>query len=519
MCLNLYSFVNNPFTENASIDFDKLYKISYEQQRLMDDLVDLEIEKVNEIIEKIQNDNEPEYLKQTELRLWEKVRKQAENGRRTGSGITALADMIAAMNYSYSSDEGLNLAEKVMSTKMKAELDCTIDLAILRGPFEGWDNTKESMMGNFNCGANSFYTNVINKFPEQWERMIEYGRRNVSWSTIAPTGSVSLLTDTSSGCEPVFKTFHTRRRRINPSDENSRVDYIDKKGEKWQEYPVLHPKFKEWLKINHPDIDINVLYPEEIDKLFRESPYHKNEAEDIDWRRRLEMQSILQRYTTNAISSTLNLRENIPISEVDAIYSAGHKLGLKGVTIFREGSKPGVLVSNKDEEFVQHDAPKRPKDLACDIYHLQARGNRWTVLVGLYNDKPYEVFALEGQTAKKHDKGTLSKNKSGEYSLSVSEDEDVTIHPNITENMSDVEEAMTRLISTALRHGAKIDFIVEQLEKTQGDITSFSKAISRTLKKYATEVRGQQCEDCGSSNIILEEGCSTCVDCGSSKCG
>lgn len=538
MCLNLFSVVDNPFTDKAEINFDRLYKLSYEQQRLMDNLVDLEIEHIERIIEKIESDSEPDEIKQTELNLWKNIRNTAKAGRRTGSGITALADMLAAIGLKYDSDEALKVVGKVMHTKMEAELDCTIDLAILRGSFKGWDvnlemNADGAAIKNY---GNNFYKLIREEFPNQATRMQKFGRRNISWSTIAPTGSTSIMAklidncNSSSGCEPLFMPFYMRRKKVNPSDEDSRVDFVDQNGDSWQEYPVLMGGFKDWIQTNYIDIidnditDVSKLSKERLNELYQESPYYKATANDIDWRKRLEIQSVLQKYTTNAISSTLNLREDISLEEVKDIYEAGYDLNLKGVTIYVEGSRSGVLVdsSKKDkDEFIQLDAPKRPDYLECDIHHLTAKGNKWTVLIGLFDDKPYEVFALEGTIAGNYNKGTLSKKASGKYNLNISNDEDVTIHPNITEGMTDEEKVITRLLSTALRHGAKPQFLFEQLEKGDGTIISFTKALARTIKKYISEddlVERAKCSDCKSTDLRFEEGCLKCNNCGSSKC-
>jgi len=342
----------------------------------------------------------------------------------------------------------------------------------------------------------------------------------------APTGSVSILCGTTSGCEPLFMPFYMRRKKINPNEEGVRVDFTDQNGDTWQEFPVLHPKFKNWInyKSMFGDIIEENWTPDMLKEVFEQSPWYNSTANDIDWKKRLELQAVLQKYTTNAISSTLNLREDVTLEEVKGIYEAGYDLGLKGVTIYVEGSRSGVLVSNteKKDEFSQHDAPKRPDGLDCDIHHVTAKGNKWTVVIGKLDNKPYEVFVLEGTIAKRHTVGTLSKKDSGIYNLTVSDNESVTIHPNITEGMTDEEKVITRLLSTALRHGAKPQFVFEQLEKGDGTIISFTKALARTLKKYIGEkelLNRAKCQECGSSNLKFEEGCMSCMDCGSSKCG
>lgn len=519
--LNLFSFVDDPFTSEAKINEKLLYKYAYEQMRLGDDLVDLEIEYINRIIEKIKADPEPIEEKQIDLDLWKNVSKIAKEGRRVGCGITALADMIAALNLKYDSKEALDIVEKVMSIKMKAELDCTSDLAILRGTFIGWDSKLE---WNGFEGNNDFYKFISHKFPIQFNKMMNQGRRNINWSTIAPAGTVSLMTQSTSGCEPLFSPYYFRRKKINPNEKNAKIDFVDQNGDSWTEFPVLHPKFKDWILITDPYFNFNITTKEELEILFTLSPYYKSTANDINWTKRVEMQSILQKYTTSAISTTLNLPQNITKEEVSEIYLQSWKKGLKGQTIYRDGSRSGVLVSEstKDKQtFEQKDAPKRPGELPCEIHHPTIKNTKYTVIVGLLDSKPYEVFAIPYEVAKGYKNGFLSKTKSGVYNLIASLDEKSTIHTNVTGDMSDTEAALTRLISTSLRHGAEIKFIVEQLNKTHGDLFSFSKVIARVLKKYIPEGAKStvKCQDCGSENVIFQEGCQTCQSCGSSKCG
>lgn len=534
--MNLYSFVLEPFRANAQIDWQKLYEVAYEQLVLGDNLVDLEIEHVDRIIDKIKKDPEPDHVKQTELELWTKVRNEALSGRRVGAGITALADMVAALGLKYDSEEALLVIDQVMKTKMRAELDATIDMAIKRGCFKGYDSDKEfNDFGDITKGANSFYKAMLNNFPEHCSRMYQYGRRNVSFSTIAPAGSVSILTQTSSGCEPVFMPYYMRRKKINPNDKNVRVDFVDQNGDSWQEFAVLHPKFKDWywehqyqlvedFGISTVDIVTNIenLSKEHLQKVFEKSPYYGSTANDIDWKRRVEIQSILQKFTTNAISSTLNLPSTITVDEVKNIYMMSWEQGLKGQTIYRDGCRTGVLVAdtkNNESAFEYRDAPKRPKVLQCDPYNVVSSGENFHVFVGLFDGKPYEVFARRDDMKLDRDepRGLLIKAAKGAYKF---ESERLTFE-NVVANMTDSQEAMTRLISTALRHGADIKFIVEQLSKTEGNLTSFSKVIARILKKYIPE--GAQstitCHDCGGHNVIFEEGCMSCKDCGSSKCG
>jgi len=536
LALNLFSIVKDPFTNKAEIDYDLLYEIAYEQQRLADDIVDLELEHITRILVKIKSDVTAEDTKQVEIDLWEKVYDVASKGRRTGCGFTALGDMLAALNLGYDSDKGLEAIEAVMQTKMKAELDCTIDLAILRGPFDGWDVDKEfnwqiELINKIEAyrdvsGKNNFYQMLVNLFPEQVLRMSNHGRRNISFSTVAPTGSVSILTQTSSGLEPLFMPYYMRRKKVNPNDVGVRVDFTDQNGDTWQEFPVLHPKFKAWINTNfdklglsgQEDIEIEIS-KENLQKAFELSPWYGSTANDIDWSKRVEIQAAIQKYTSHSISSTINLPENVTKEEVSKIYMHAYDSGLKGVTIYRDNCRSGVLVNmdnKKSDKFEYHDAPKRPEILPIDIHATTSKGVKWNVIVGLFDNKPYEVFAVPYFT---NETSLHLQKKKKRYDILKNNE---TYSEDITAGMTDEQEVITRLCSTSLRHGSDITFLVEQLEKTSGDITSFSKALSRVLKRYArTErlIEKQKCQECKSTNLHYEEACLKCLDCGNSKCG
>ena len=519
MALNLLSFVNNPYTDEAELDYQKLYEVAYEQQRLADDLVDLEIEHIDRILAKLEKDAHSEGSKRTEIELWTKVRKVASSGRRTGCGFTALGDMLAALNLPYDSEEALEVVEELMSTKMRGELDCTIDLGILRGSFEGWDFLKEftSAFEDDCTGQNEFYKMIWNDFPIQAERMILHSRRNISFSTVAPTGSVSILTQTSSGLEPLFSPYYMRRKKVNPNDIGVRVDFTDDNGDNWMEYPILHPQFKIWCSTQMTSIDFTPITKEELPELFKASPWYNSTANDINWKKRVELQAVIQKYVTHSISSTINLPENVSKEEVSEIYLHAYDKGLKGVTVYRDGSRSGVLVNTdtkKKTSFEYHDAPKRPKCLPVDIHTTVSKGTKWNVIVGLFDGKPYEVFAVPYFT--NESSLELCKVKKGRYDLLKNGE---TYSEDITANMSDEEDVVTRLCSAGLRHGADITYLVEQLGKSHGDITSFSKAISRCLKKYINVEKvtvKSECPEC-QGELRYEEGCKKC-SCGYSAC-
>jgi len=524
IAVNLYSFVVNPFTKDAYFDHEKFYKVNYEAMRLSDDLIDLELEHIDRIIDKINSDPEPSEIKIVEKELWKKIYSTAKASRRTGLGFTALGDTLAALGIKYDSPAAIVEIDHIMTTKLESELDCTTDLAILRGPFEGWDREKEwhvsgdSMNGYAIVGGeNKFYEFIWKQFPDKLKKLNNTGRRNVSWSTVAPTGTVSLMCQTTSGIEPLFQPFYIRRKKVNPGDD-VRVDFVDQNGDSWQEFPVLHPKFEDWL-IQKDENGYSVLKQnkEFLENMFKQSPWYDSTANDIDWIKRVEIQSTIQKYITHSISSTINLPEDVSEKEVSKIYLESWKRGLKGITVYRDNSRSGVLIINKDrDEFQYVDAVKRPKDLECEVHSTVSNGVKYNVFVGLLNSKPYEVFVTDYFTNENN--LILRKIKKGRYDLIKQEE---TYSEDITTEMTDEQAAITRLVSTSLRHGADIKFIVEQLHKSNGDLFSFTKGLARVLKKYIPDGAKStvSCNDCGSTNVIFEEGCNKCLDCGSSKCG
>lgn len=529
LALNLFSIVRNPFTKDASIDYDKLYEIAYVQQRLADNIVDLEIEHIDRILNKINEDNEPEEIKRVERELWTNIRRVAASGRRTGCGFTGLGDMLAGLGIKYDSKEAKSVIEEVCKTKFKAELDCTIDLGILRGTFDGWDSNLEYPITYQRdidkVGGNSFYEMLHKEFPEQVLRMTQFGRRNISWNTVAPTGTVSLLTQTTSGLEPLFAAFYFRNKKVVPGLEGSRVDFTDQNGDSWMTYPVLHPKFKDWIELNWAELlgedtigSVEALTKESIQELFEKSPWYGSCANDIDWLERVEIQGIIQRYTTHSISSTINLPNDVSKEVISDIYLRSWESGLKGVTIYRDGCRTGVLVTDntkKKDEFQYHDAPKRPKDLPCEVFTTTAKGKKWNVIVGLFDKKPFEVFAIPHFTNEEN--LVLRKMAKGRYDLHTKDGE--TYSENITSEMNDEESALTRMISTALRHGSSIEFITQQLNKSHGTIVSFSKAIARVLSKFCKKIESKEkCPECNEEALIKEEGCTKCTSCGHSRC-
>lgn len=548
---NLWAIVVNHFRENAFIDYNLAYEIFYMQQRLGDNLVELEVQYIDRILSKLEKDPEPEEIKATEINLWKKIRKIADEGRRTGNGFTALGDMIAALNLSYASEESMEVIAKVMQTKMKAELDATIDMAISRGTFTGWNKWKEFDMKDIKDdrtgyyqlkGKNSFYNMLFQEFPEQATRMWQHGRRNVSWSTVAPTGTVSIMTQTTGGIEPLFKAYYIRRRKINPSEPDARVDFTDQNGDKWTEYAVLHPKFREWIKkqfsigslefSGFAIMDFSTDEPakiipfnpedlpkEKIQELFEKSPWYKSEADDVDHHKRIIINSIVQRYTSNAISCTINLPKDVDVSVIKEIYFEAWKKNLKGVTVYREGSRSGVLVNEtaplKTNEFGYVDAVPRPEVLEADYYYVKPNGHDFAVIVGKLNGLPYELFAYANPGRTDNVKGQLIKVESGHYKFVSSHFEidnvQVTEHPD--------EALLCRFVSGMLRHRMNPKYIADQVDKVPLLIVSFGKAVQRVLKQYIPdEATGEMCDKCNQATIVRQEGCKKCSNCGESKC-
>jgi len=504
LLLNSYSFVDDPFTKKANFNFDKFYKYAQIAQRLMDDFIDLEIEHVNRIINKITNDPEPIEVKRDELSLWKAVKKSCQEGRRTGTGLNAIGDTIAACGYKYGSQESIHLVDNIFKTLKLGCYRSSVDMAKEIGPFKVWDHELEK--------NNPFLLRIKYDDLQLWIDMKKYGRRNIGLLTMAPSGSLSILTRTTSGIEPLFKMSYTRRKKININDENIKVDFVDDSGDRWQNFEVIHPKIKEWKVISQE---------EDITK----SPWSNCCAEDINWEKRVELQSVANRNIDHSISATLNLPENATIEDVSKIYKSAWKSGCKGITIYRKNSRTGVLVDKtKQEEYkgmfvYKNKVLKRPQELLGDLHHVSVKGVKYFVMVGVINgQEPYEVFAGHKDIEKLPKKIIIKKIKRNTYCILDINTKEVLLD-NISTHINDEEESLTRMISLSLRHGADINFVTHQLEKTNGDMLGFSKAISRVLKKYienGTMVHGESCPDCG-GELRREEGCVSCT-CGFSRC-
>lgn len=504
---NLYSYVQNPFKKEAKFDFELFYNHAIISQRLMDDLIDLEIEKIDKILEKIQQDPEQIILKVEEVSLWTKIKEKCINGRRTGLGVTGAGDTIAAMGFRYGEEDSIKLVEKIHKTQKLASFRSSVEMAKEIGAFPIWSWEVEK--------NSKFLLNIKEEDIDLYNDIQKYGRRNIANLTIAPAGSVSLLTQTTSGIEPLFMMSYTRRKKINSSDHSSKVDFVDQSGDKWQEFQVYHPKIKIWMELTS-ETDVN------------KSPWAKSCANDINWVNRVKLQAAAQKHIDHAISSTINLPSSATKEDVGFIYLSAWKEGVKGITVYRDGCRTGVMIEKKEEkktnEITKTIAPKRPKKLQCDLHHFVIKGMRYYCIVGLMNNEPYEIFTGTNNDSngdiiisKNIDKGFIIKESRGKYIFLSDKNEFI-----LTNGHADpTADALTRLISTSLRHGADISFIVDQLEKTKGEMISFAKVLGRTLKKYiknGTKVSGQKCDACGGTNLVRENGCVICKDCGGSKC-
>lgn len=514
--INLASYIVDPFTDKAHIDEELLYMHSYEAMRLADDLVDLEIEAVDRIINTVKNDTDD-----TEFKLWSKIKETAIRGRRAGLGFTGLADAIAMLGLKYDSDEGINKVESLMRIMFKGQLDSNIDMAIERGAFPIWNVRQEFHAGwdDGGSGQNDWFTILCKDYNSEAKRMFQYGRRNISWSTVAPTGTVSIMAGTSSGIEPIFLPFYQRKRKC--MSESDRVDYVDKVGEKYTLFTVVHPNLKRWAieTMNYSESEVNEWSLGVWKEVWKKSPYYGSTAPEIDWRQRVKLQGVVQKYITHSISSTVNLAKETTEEEIADIYIEAWKQGLKGITIYRDGCREGVLTQVEKPKTIEgRQAPKRPKVLEADYYQVKVKKEQFIVLVGLLEGKPYEVFAfrpLNPVNIPSH-KGTITKVSKMHYSF---DSEHINISNLELANTNIEENAATLYSSMLLRHGVDINYIIKTARKVNDNISSFSSAMCRILAKYIPngEVKGETCPDCGGT-LVREGGCIHCKDCGYSKC-
>jgi ribonucleoside-diphosphate reductase alpha chain len=530
VAINLYSYVDEPFTANAKFNFPLFRNHVQKAMRIMDDIIDLELEKIDAIIEKIDEDPEDAEVKRVERKLWENIRRKATMGRRTGLGITAEGDMLAALGLRYGSEDGIDFSVEVHKTvALEAYRSSTI-MAQERGAFEIYDASLE---------RNNPLINRIKEEDEQlYNDMVKHGRRNISLLTIAPTGTTSLMTQTTSGIEPVFRPVYKRRRKVNPNDSKVKVDFIDEVGDTWEEYTIFHHKFITWLEIKGYNIDeVRAYTQEQLDALVALSPYFKSTANDVDWVSKVKMQGSIQKWVDHSISVTINLPENVEEKLVDELYVTAWKYGCKGCTVYREGSRAGVLVSTKKEEPQKNEEHlKRPKVLDCDIIRFKNDNENWIAFVGLLNGIPYEVFTgLQEEDMfpipKAITKGKIIKNKDEDgntrYDIQYI---DKYGYKNTLGGLSHQFNKeywnYAKLISSVLRYGMPIVDVVRLVSSLQLDndtINTWKNGVERSLKRYipdGTKVKnGVRCEKCNTDSLVYQEGCLTCTNCGHSKCG
>jgi ribonucleoside-diphosphate reductase alpha chain len=534
LALNLYSYVNSPFTSAAKFDFTKFKDHVRSAQRIMDDIIDLEVEKIDKIIKKIELDPEAEEIKAVEVRLWQNIRKKALQGRRTGVGITAEGDMLAALGLQYGSDESINFSEEVHKTLAVEAYRSSVELAKDRGAFLVFDAVKEQ--------DNPFINRIKEADPQLYQDMLSYGRRNISLLTIAPTGTTSLMTQTTSGIEPVFMVSYKRRRKINPNDRDARTDMVDEVGDHWEEYQVFHHNFNTWLKVNGYDPEeVSKMDDTSLNKLIELSPYHKATANDVDWVKKVKLQGKIQKWVDHSISVTVNIPEHTSEELVGEIYKTGWESGCKGITVYRDGSRSGVLVSNEKKEkveeqnvVIEHDAPKRPKMLEAEIVRFQNNHEKWVAVVGTFNDRPYEIFTgpaedflfvptwLENAWVIKE----KIEGERSQYNLQYKDKDGykVTIE-GLSRSFNPEYWNYAKLISGVLRHGMPLPYVVDMvnnLHLNDESLNTWKNGVARALKKFipdGTEPRRNECPECGENALIYEEGCLNCKSCGHTKCG
>lgn len=534
LAINLYSYVVNPFTKEAYFDFDLFREHVGLAQRIMDDIIDLESEKIEKILEKIDADPESQEIKQTERHLWEKIQKKTLEGRRTGVGITAEGDMIAALGLRYGTEEATECAENIQKTLALAAYASSVRMAKERGSFAIYDAEREK--------NNPFINRLKEADPAMYKEMVKYGRRNIACLTIAPTGTTSLMTQTTSGIEPVFLPVYKRRRKVNPNDASVRVDFVDETGDAYEEFIVFHHKFVTWMEANGYSVTKKYT-SEEVDELIAKSPYNKATSNDIDWMQKVKMQGRIQKWVDHSISVTINLPNDATEELVNSLYIEAWKSGCKGCTVYRDGSRSGVLVAASDSKKDDCDCYEppvvvstRPRILEADVVKFQNNREKWIAFVGLLNGRPYEIFTgladddegimlpknvTKGYIIKSYDEDGKKhydfqfKNKRG-YKMTI-EGLDGKFNPEYWN--------YAKLISGVLRYTMPIDQVIKLVQGMELDsesINTWKNGVERALKKYlpnGAEVKGQKCPNCGYETLIYQEGCLICTNCGASKCG
>lgn len=542
LAINLYSYVKNPFTSQAEFDFNLFREHVGKAQRIMDDIIDLEMEKIDLIIDKIGLDPETSEVKQTELNLWKKIKMKTSAGRRTGCGTTAEGDMLAALGLTYGTKEATEFSTKVHKELALAYFRSSVEMAEQRGAFELYNAERER--------NNPFISRLREADPELIAKMEKVGRRNISCLTIAPTGTTSLMTQTTSGIEPVFMPVYKRRRKVNPSDENVRIDFVDEVGDSFEEYVVYHHKFLEWMHINGIEVKSN-LTTEELDQLVAQSPYYKATANDVDWMEKVRMQGEIQKWVDHSISVTINLPNEVSEELVGNLYMEAWRAGCKGCTVYRDGSRNNVLEAlPKKKETKQHvdsnplaglihmpdHTVKRPTELEADVVRFQNNKEKWIAFVGLVDNKPYEVFTgladdEDGIFCPKsvsHGKIIKAVDENGKkrYDFQfINKRGYKTTIEGLSEKFNPEFWNYAKLISGVLRYGMPIDQVLKLvggLDLDSNSINTWKNGVERALKKYmpnGTEAKGHKCPNCGEETLVYQEGCLICTNCGNSRCG
>lgn len=537
LAINLYSYVVNPYTKEAYFDFDLFKKHVALAQRIMDDIIDLELEKIEKIIAKIDSDPESEEVKEAEKHLWEKIYKKSGQGRRTGVGITAEGDMLAAMGLRYGTEEATEFSEQVHKTIALEAYRSSVNMAKERGAFAIYDSEREK--------NNPFINRLKEADPELYEEMKKYGRRNIACLTIAPTGTTSLMTQTTSGIEPVFMPVYKRRRKVNPNDPQTHVDFVDETGDAFEEYIVFYHKFVEWMTVNGYD-PTKRYTQEEIDKLVEKSPYYKATSNDVDWLMKVKMQGRIQKWVDHSISVTINLPNDVDEALVNRLYVEAWRSGCKGCTVYRDGSRSGVLLSTKkDKKDKKEELPPckpptvvevRPKVLEAEVVRFQNNKEKWVAFVGLLDGHPYEIFTglqddEEGISLPKSvTTGRIIKNideegnKRYDFQFENKRGYKTTIE-GLSEKFNKEYWNYAKLISGVLRWRMPIDRVIKLVDSLQLDsenINTWKNGVERALKKYVTDgtsAEGQKCPNCGNETLVYQEGCLICKTCGTSRCG
>lgn len=529
LAINLYSYVEKPFTKEAKFNFELFKEHVHYAQRIMDDIIDLELEKIDAILDKVNDDPEDEHIKFTERNLWENIKKKANEGRRTGIGITAEGDMLAALGLRYGSEIATDFSEEIHKTTALEAYRSSVYLAKDRGAFTMYSAEREK--------NNPMINRIKDADPVLYEKMVKYGRRNIALLTIAPTGTTSLMTQTTSGIEPVFMPVYKRRRKVNPGDKDVRVDFVDELGDNWEEYIVFHHKFKTWMEANGHETNRDYSQ-EELNELVKISPYFKATSNDVDWLAKVRMQGRIQKWVDHSISVTINLPSDVKEELVGELFFEAWKSGCKGVTVYRDGSRSGVLISTDEKEKKKSTGfpTIRPEKLEADVVRFQNNKDKWIAFVGLLGGKPYEIFTGFSDD---EDGILLPRSITKGFIIKSREDEETsrydfqyinsrgykTTIEGLSHKFNPVYWNYAKLISGTLRHGMPIHKVVDLVTSLQLDnetINSWKAGVARALKKYipdGTLAEDAKCGECGSDEVIYQEGCLTCISCGSSKCG